>query len=72
MPMDKLEQSSPPSTWDVAYVIGMVTLVLATWFIRQFFLDFRQKFPSADFSFSPKVGSVYFLNTHWDHLGNRF
>jgi hypothetical protein len=43
--------------------------VLATWFIRQFFLDFRQKFPSADFSFSPKVGSVYTSKkTHEDHL----
>jgi hypothetical protein len=46
--------------------------VLATWLIRQLFFGFYAEISSADFSFSLKVGLVYFLNTHWDYLDDRF
>jgi len=36
-----------------------------------FFWDFRRKFRQTILLFL-QVGSVYFMNSHWDHLDNRF
>ena len=47
-------------------------LVLATSLIRQFFFGILGGNFDQGIVLFLQVGSVYFMNSHWDHLDNRF
>jgi len=46
--------------------------VLVTWLIRQFFRIFRREFRRTILLFPPRWARFIFMNTHREHLNDRF